>query len=97
MLRDTAKVMASASTADVHDAGERLVRAFHRPVLLVWSLEDQVFPVAHATRYAARLARAHVELIDDAYSFTPEDQPERLAAAIARFAAGDDVLLRQTA
>ena len=38
-------------------------------------------------RYAGELADGHVEWIADAYSFTPEDQPEALARVLAAFAA----------
>jgi len=87
ILRDTAKVMASACSPPVHAAGEALIARFERPVLFAWSPEDRVFDPAHAERYAAALADAHVVLIEDAYSFTPEDQPAALARAIADFVA----------
>jgi pimeloyl-ACP methyl ester carboxylesterase len=86
IMRDLAKVMASASSPPVHAAGGRLIESFHGPVLFAWSREDQVFPPAHAERYAAALRDGRVELLDDAYSFTGEDQPGPLAAAIAGFA-----------
>jgi pimeloyl-ACP methyl ester carboxylesterase len=84
VLRDTAKVMSSAASAPVHAAGAQLIERFDRPVLLAWGPEDQVFPIAHAQRYAAALANAEVVEIPDAYSFTPEDQPGALADAIRR-------------
>jgi pimeloyl-ACP methyl ester carboxylesterase len=84
VLRDTAKVMSSAQSAPVHAAGARLIEAFDHPVLFAWGPEDQVFPIAHARRYAAALAKAVVVPIPDAYSFTPEDQPGALADAIRR-------------
>lgn len=85
--RDTRKVMSSASVAIVREAAGRLIAEFHRPVLLAWGPDDQVFPLEHAQRYAEQLEDARVELIEDSYSFTPEDQPEALAQALARFAA----------
>ena len=85
VLRDVAKVMSSAASAPVHTAGQRLIASFERPVLFAWGTQDQVFPLAHAQRYAAELADARVVEIEDAYSFTPEDQPQRLAAAIESF------------
>ncbi len=57
-------------------------------MLFAWPPEDRVFPIAHARRYAEALADARLVEIDDAYSFTPEDQPEALADAIAGFALG---------
>ena len=84
VLRDTAKAMSSADAAPVHAAGAQLIERFDRPVLLAWGPEDQVFPIAHAERYAAALPRAELVPIPDAYSFTPEDQPGALADAIRR-------------
>jgi pimeloyl-ACP methyl ester carboxylesterase len=83
VLRDASKVMRGASTAAVHAAGAELITTFRAPVLFAWGTEDRVFPIANAERYAAALTFGRVVRIDDAYSFTPEDQPARLAAAIA--------------
>ncbi|HEY2631600.1 MAG TPA: alpha/beta hydrolase [Solirubrobacteraceae bacterium] len=85
ILYDTSKVMSTAATAPVHEAGERLIADFKRPVLLAWSPEDRVFDVADARRYAEALTDGHLVEIEDSYSFTPEDQPVRLAEGIARF------------
>lgn len=85
VLRDTSKVISSASSRPVHEAGERLIETFDGPVLLAWGIEDRVFPLAHARRYADALAHGTLTPIDDAFSFTPEDQPDRLAEAIAEF------------
>jgi pimeloyl-ACP methyl ester carboxylesterase len=87
ILRDTAKAMSSAASAPVHAAGRDLLARFERPVLFAWGPEDRVFPLANAQRYANGLARGSVTRIPDAYSFTPEDQPQLLAAAIAAFCA----------
>jgi pimeloyl-ACP methyl ester carboxylesterase len=85
ILRDTAKAMSSASAEPVRRAGARLIEHFERPVLLAWPTEDQVFPYEHAERYAAALPHARIEPIEDSYSFTPEDQPGRLAEILAAF------------
>lgn len=86
VVRDTTKVIASTTSAPVHEAAGRLNAEFERPVLFAWGLDDQVFPIAHARRYAESLADARVEVIEDAYAFTPEDRPDALAQAIAEFA-----------
>jgi pimeloyl-ACP methyl ester carboxylesterase len=86
VLRDVAVVMSSASTAAVRSAGQRLIQGPSLPVLLVWSREDSVFPLVHAERYAHALPAGVLVVIDDAYSFTPEDQPTVVAGAIRRFA-----------
>ncbi|HWI95951.1 MAG TPA: alpha/beta hydrolase [Solirubrobacterales bacterium] len=85
VLRDVAKAMASATTAPVRAAGEALIAQHELPTLLIWSEEDEVFPVKHAARYADALADARLVRIADSYSFTPEDQPEAVAAAIGSF------------
>lgn len=86
ILRDVSKVMSSATSAPVQAAGRRLIAEFTRPVLLAWSPEDQVFAPADAQRYCEALSDGRMVLIEDAYSFTPEDQPDRLAEEIAKFA-----------
>ena len=86
ILADTAKVFSGASSAPVHAAGRRLIDGFARPVLFAWGVEDRVFPLEHARRYAGALADGRLETIEDAYSFTPEDQPAALADALAAFA-----------
>jgi pimeloyl-ACP methyl ester carboxylesterase len=77
--------MASARTAPVREAGEALIVRGEPPVLLIWSEEDEVFPVEHAARYADALADGRLVPIADSYSFTPEDQPEAVATAIRSF------------
>jgi pimeloyl-ACP methyl ester carboxylesterase len=86
ILLDTSRVMSSAASAPVQEAGRRLIAEFERPVLFAWSPEDQVFAPADARRYSEALTDGRMVLIEDAYSFTPEDQPERLAEEIAKFA-----------
>ena len=85
VLRDVAKAMASATTAPVRAGGEALIARGELPTLLIWSEEDEVFPVEHAARYADALADARLVRIADSYSFTPEDQPEAVATAIKSF------------
>jgi pimeloyl-ACP methyl ester carboxylesterase len=86
VLRDVAKAMVSTSTAPVRAAGEHLIASSDLPVQLIWSSEDEVFPLAHAERYAKALKHGELVRIDDAYSFTPEDRPEAVAEAIRDFA-----------
>lgn len=86
ILRDVAKVMASTSTAPVRAAGEHLIASSDLPVRLIWSSEDEVFPIAHAKRYAGALHDARLVSIDNSFSFTPEDRPDAVAEAIRDFA-----------
>ncbi len=85
ILHDVAKVMSTASTAPVREAGEGLIADGAPPALLIWSDEDTVFPIAHAARYAEALSEATLVKIGDSYSFTPEDQPTAVADAIRSF------------
>lgn len=87
VLSDVAKAMSSASTAPVRAAGEHLIAHSDLPTLLIWSSEDEVFPLAHAQRYAAALRNGSLVQIEDSFSFTPEDQPTAVAKAISSFAA----------
>jgi len=83
VLHDATKAFHAASQAYVEAAAAKLIASWSRPVLFVWSPEDRFFPLENARRYAAALPDARVGLVDNAYSFTPEDQPERLARLIA--------------
>lgn len=67
------------------EAIEKL-RSYERPVLIAWSRDDRFFPPEHAERLAADLPNARLEWIEDALTFSAEDQPERLAELIAGFA-----------
>jgi pimeloyl-ACP methyl ester carboxylesterase len=81
-----AEMRAGVMPAPVKEAGRPLIAEFKLPVLFAWSPEDQVFAAADARRYSRALSDGRMVLIEDAYSFTPEDQPDRLAEEIARFA-----------
>jgi pimeloyl-ACP methyl ester carboxylesterase len=82
--RDTAKVLRGIHPRYTNEAAEKL-RSFGRPALLAWAPEDRFFKVSFAERLADTI-NARLELIDDSYTFVPEDQPERLAETIASFA-----------
>jgi len=62
------------------------LRSYERPVLIAWSRDDRFFPPADGERLAADFPNARLEWIDDARTFSMEDQPERLAELIAGFA-----------
>jgi pimeloyl-ACP methyl ester carboxylesterase len=82
--RDFAKVLRGIDSRYTIDAAEKL-KSFDRPVLLAWAVEDKLFPLEHARRFAADVPDGTLVEIHDSYSFVPEDQPERLAEAIASF------------
>jgi pimeloyl-ACP methyl ester carboxylesterase len=83
--RDTVKVLRGIDSSYTIEAAEKL-RTFDRPTLLAWAVEDRFFKIAYAERLAATINSATLERIEDSYTFVSEDQPERLAELIARFA-----------
>jgi pimeloyl-ACP methyl ester carboxylesterase len=82
--RDLRRFLVSVHKRHTLAAAERLT-GFGKPVLLAWAKEDRLFPVSLAKRLAARLPEARIELIDDSYTFVPEDQPEILARLVVDF------------
>jgi len=83
--RDARKYLRGMDPRHTLETAERL-RAFDKPVLLLWGDDDRLFPLDYARRFAAGLPNARLELIRDARTFAPEDQPEALADAIGSFA-----------
>jgi pimeloyl-ACP methyl ester carboxylesterase len=55
---------------------------FDKPALIAWSREDRVFPPADAHRLVECLPNARLEWIEDSYTFSPEDQPGRVAELV---------------
>lgn len=86
--RDTARFLAAVDSRETVAAAERL-RKFHHPALIAWASEVRLFPLEHAERLAALLPDARLELIDDSWTYVPEDRPERLAELIGEFVAGE--------
>ena len=84
VMRDAKKLLAGLDKRYTLEAAERL-REFHRPALIAWSREDKFFPGKYAEQLAELLPDARLEWIEDAYTFSPEDQPEKLAKLIGSF------------
>jgi pimeloyl-ACP methyl ester carboxylesterase len=83
--RDLAKVLRGIDAAATVQAAEDLA-AFDRPTLWAWGGDDRFFPVEQARRLARTMPDARFEVIPNSRTYTPIDQPERLAALIAEFA-----------
>jgi len=81
---DVKRVIAGIDKADLIRAADRL-GAFEKPALVAWSREDRLFKPAHAGRLVQDLTNARLEWIDDARTFSMEDNPARLAELIAGF------------
>jgi pimeloyl-ACP methyl ester carboxylesterase len=88
--RDTARFLRGWRAGDLAEVGTRLDR-FDRPVLVAWAPEDRFFRISLARRLVEVFPDARLVEIPDARTFVALDQPERLAAEIATFAAGDPV------
>jgi pimeloyl-ACP methyl ester carboxylesterase len=58
-----------------------------QPVLLVWSVEDRLFPIELGRRLDGLFPTSRLVPIEDSYTFVPLDQPARLATAILEFLA----------
>lgn len=82
--RDLANTIKQIDKRYTLEAADRL-RTFQRPVLLAWGADDTLFPLSLAERLAATLPDAHLERIVGAWTFVPEEAPDDVADAIARF------------
>ena len=82
---DTKKFIRGADHSITNAAADRLGE-FGKPALIAWSREDRAFPVEDANSLAAALPDSRLEFVDDAYTFSMEDNPDRLAEVIRDFA-----------
>jgi pimeloyl-ACP methyl ester carboxylesterase len=85
--RDLARFMAGLDKRYTLEAAERLPE-FDKPAVIAWSREDRFFPSDHGERLAALLPQGRYEWIEDARTFSPEDQPARVAQLVASVSAG---------
>lgn len=85
--RDLARYISSVpGRAELLDLA-RASAGFDRPVLVVWASEDRMMPAEHGRRLAELFPRGELVEIADSYTLLPEDQPQRLTAAIQDFLA----------
>jgi pimeloyl-ACP methyl ester carboxylesterase len=84
--RDTAKFTAGMHKRYTLEAAEKL-KTFDRPTLFAWAPEDRIFKLSYAERLAETIPDATLETVEDAKTFVPLDQPERLAELIGAFVA----------
>jgi pimeloyl-ACP methyl ester carboxylesterase len=84
VMNDTRKVTVGMNKRYTLDAAEKLA-GFERPTLLAWAPEDRVFPLSYAERLAETIPDSRIETIEDARTFVPLDQPQRLAGLVAGF------------
>lgn len=84
--RDFRNLLKAVDTKYTFDAAAKLTQ-FDKPALVLWGENDKIFPRDHGKRLAKLLPQGTFELIADSRTFIPEDQPDRLVAAIKRFLA----------
>ena len=84
VARDLKRVIRCIDTRYTNEAADRL-GGFDKPALIAWSRDDRFFKAEHAERLARDLPNARLEWIQGSRSFSPEDQPGRLAELIADF------------
>jgi pimeloyl-ACP methyl ester carboxylesterase len=82
--RDLRRYLRAMDPRFTLETAEKL-RTFDKPVLLLWGDDDRLFPIDFPRRFAAGLPNARLEIVSNARTFAPEDQPEALADAIASF------------
>ena len=85
VIADARRVLRRLDRRYTSEAAD-LLGGFDRPALIAWSREDRFFKPADAVRLVSDLPNARLEWINDARSFSPEDQPARLSELIAAFA-----------
>jgi pimeloyl-ACP methyl ester carboxylesterase len=86
VLRDLERLLLAVDTRYTHEAAAAL-RGFDKPALVLWAADDKLFPRDHGRRLAQLLPQGRFELIPESRTFIPEEQPERLVAAIREFLA----------
>src|SRR5215210_4526446 len=84
--RDLARFFGGLHPRYTLDAAEKLPR-FDRPAVIAWSRQDLFFPRAHGERLATLLPQGRLEWIEDSRTFSPEDQPARVAALVSSLSA----------
>jgi pimeloyl-ACP methyl ester carboxylesterase len=85
VLRDAAKVTAGMNKRYTLAAAEKL-RGSQLPIRLLWAPGDKYFPISYAERLASEAGNAEIVRIENAKTFVPLDQPQRVADEIAEFA-----------
>lgn len=83
--KDTARFLRGIDSRYTLEAGE-LLKDLEIPALLAWSKDDRFFKSELVERLERTIPNARIEWIPRARTFSPEDNPTALAAAIGAFA-----------
>jgi pimeloyl-ACP methyl ester carboxylesterase len=84
VMRDAKKVTAGMNKRYTLAAAEKL-RTSDLPIRLLWAPGDRYFPIKYAERLAGEVKNAEIVQIENAKTFVPLDQPQRVADEIAEF------------
>jgi pimeloyl-ACP methyl ester carboxylesterase len=84
VMRDAKKVTAGMNKRHTLAAAEKL-RTADLPIRLLWTPGDKYFPIKYAERLAGEVKNAEIVQIQNAKTFVPLDQPQRVADEIAKF------------
>jgi pimeloyl-ACP methyl ester carboxylesterase len=85
VMHDTKKLTAGMNKRHTLAAAQKL-QATDIPLRLLWAPGDKFFPIKYAERLASEVPNAELIHIENAKTFVPLDQPERVAEQIAEFA-----------
>ncbi len=88
--RDFRRMLAAVDTRFTFAAAAQLP-SFDKPALVLWAQDDKIFPREHGQRLADLLPQGQFGLIADSRTFIPEEQPQRLVAAIEEFLAAHPI------
>ncbi|MDA3663699.1 alpha/beta hydrolase [Mycobacterium xenopi] len=69
-------------------AATAAMKAWDKPVLILWGDSDRLFPMTHARRLAETFPHARLHTINDSSTYVMLDQPAETASAISEFVAG---------
>jgi pimeloyl-ACP methyl ester carboxylesterase len=81
---DLNKVIRGIDKRYTNEAADKLGE-FDKPALIAWSREDRIFKLGNAEALARDLPQGRLEWVENARTFSAEDEPEQLANLIAGF------------
>jgi pimeloyl-ACP methyl ester carboxylesterase len=84
IMRDLQKVTAGMNKRYTLEAAEKLSGSA-LPIRLLWAPGDKYFPIKYAERLASEVNNAEIVRIENAKTFVPLDQPQRVAEEVAKF------------
>jgi pimeloyl-ACP methyl ester carboxylesterase len=84
VMRDTKKVTAGMNKRHTLAAAKKL-QTSDIPLRLLWAPGDKFFPIKYAERLATEVPNSRLIEIENAKTFVPLDQPQRVADELADF------------